>query len=389
MTTLSGKIIGAWVEFFKVKPTSKSSNRNILCFGIKHLRKDKYFALNEGRGGVGTYPPKWLESMAKNSDKKSQTSILLEYPPFSKLIELKKIEETIPVNVDPILAHSLKRLRPLFQTNGKARKSGWILDGSDLRCCYKYRTTGESGEKRKIELVRHGHPKIGLKGQSLHMDLPDDLADWAPRALALKRYYDYLTGLSNDIKAYKTFVNQIISATRNTNRPAKEAIFAQAAACCRPVFKNVLPVLKEKIVSYLTWKLSKVVEKTIKNNKEEKEEHLRGLKDQLAKKEISLKQFKKWENEYNYVSIGRAAIQYGLGEHLMNLYLLGNILQPEDYLRNVIIVAGMDHIDVIHEFCAGNTVRPIISFSNSVSGSRNEDGDVGLYGALPRIINLK
>lgn len=72
----------------------------------------------------------------------------------------------------------------------------------------------------------------------------------------------------------------------------------------------------------------------------------------------------------------------------MNLYLLGNILQPEDYLKNVIIVAGIDHIDVIKEFCE-HKINQLISFSKPVSGPRNEDGEVGLNGALPTIISLK
>jgi len=349
MITLSGEVIGARVRFFSlIRPREK----NILCLGLYHIMYRNYLTLNRGGGGAN-YVPKWLEKLAQSST--GDTLILLEIPPLTpETIELDEIDQTIPFVVDAIIAHSIKRLRPYFKKDGVARKKRWILDGCDLR--YRYQV--EEGR-----LVRN---EMGYRSQTLHKDLPDGLPNWKPQGPALTNYYNYLTGLSDNKGAYDHFVNEVITAGRNTHKNAKKAIFAQAASRCRPVYKLIPDELKRSIISTLGWKLYDAA------NKAEA-----GLRDPELRGATE--------------SVAQAVIQYGVGEQLMNLYLLGNILQPDDDFRNVVIVAGDAHIDVIIDFLKSPppVARRFLGLGEIVSGTCGRKENVGYCTKLTKPITLR
>ncbi len=362
---LVGNVIGARVHFFKgvrlksrltganapLGITVESPGKNVLCFGLQHLNAALYkgIAANPQQGG-GTYVPHWLESLAKKSGTLSKTVILLEYPPLTpETLELKDIESSIPEAMDAILNHSLKRLRPLFQEGGAARTSGWVLDGTDLR----YRFECQDGA-----LVRQQQNEYR---QSLHRDLPDDLGTWVPNVQSIAAYYEYLTGLSDNQDAYNQFVGQVIVAGANTNPPAKRAIFSQAAAVCRTLYSTVPAEVRQAVIDFLGPKIQEVADTVTRDNKD------------LAMNE----------------SVAKGVIQYGIGEHLMNLAIIGYVLANDDAFSNVVVVAGDDHIKVLKAFLEDIHNRTsIITYDRLWSGQSAVVKEVGLCTDVPEPVGF-
>jgi hypothetical protein len=299
---LGGRAVGAHVRFFKnLRVQESPSSVNLLCFKLWHQGNPKYQNLN--RVNDRNYIPVWLGNLAKNALSMQPTLILLEMPPFFErgLLKYERILQTAPVEL--ILSHSIRRLRPHFGEKGFARGRGWVMDGCDLR--YRYDEVG-----RNLKM----HPSGDSRAQSLHRDLPGgDLGATQYGTASIKDYYDYLTTLKGDDKSYKGFVNGMKSDWRFKQQgPVMELIFKQAAFHCRRVYAGVPDKLKRVISKYFFDKFYEVSRE------------------------------RNWDT--------RASIKYGFGEQLMNIYLFGYIFSTEGHFRNIVIVAGGDHINAIEDF---------------------------------------
>lgn len=360
---LFGKVIGARVHFFRgvrlksvvsspqapVTITVESPGKDVLCFGLEHLKATTYIDIANGQTqSDGTYLPNWLEALAKGAPNHGKTLILLEFPPIPpEILEMKAIEDTIAEQMDAILNHSLRRLRPLFVRGGVARESGWVLDGCDLR--YRYELADQQLMKGDAGL-RH----------SLHRDLSDELGDWEPPPPVVKAYYEYLTGLSDDQNAYDGFVGAVQSAAGGATARSRRGIFTQGAAYCRSIFAGIPEAVRRKLINFLAAKVPGTAQQTRIDN-------------------VQL---------YMDESVAKAVIQYGLGEQLMNLLLFGYILSPEADYTNVVIVAGDDHIKALRSFLEQLDCKPLIA-GELWSGDAAKDAKLGVFTDLPHPIELK
>jgi len=299
---LKGRAVGAHVRFFKnLKVQRSPSSVNLLCFKLWHQGNPQYQQLSQNNNP--NYIPVWLGNLARAAPSMKPTLILLEIPPFFErgLIKYDRILQTAPLEF--ILSHSIKHLRPHFGEKGIAPRYGFIMDGCDLR----YRYVVERGDLKR-------HRTGDYRAQSLHRDLPErDLGGTQYGTVSVKGYYDYLTRLTDEDKLYKGFVNGMKSDWRFKQQgPVMGLIFEQAAVCCRNVYAGVPESLKKVISKYFFDKLYEV-------NRERNRDT-------------------------------RATIQYGFGEQLMNLYLFGHIFSTAGRFRNIVIVAGGDHIKAIEDF---------------------------------------
>jgi hypothetical protein len=362
MKTLNGTVVGAAVHHFKgvrILGQMEFPERHVLCFGLQHVLKASYLYLdqenpNTGVGGL-SYVPKWLEELARTSGQTAMTAILLEFPPLSpEVLELDAVLETINLQADPILAHTIKRLHPLFKAGGLARQNGWVLDGIDLRYRYVY----QDGKLVKgSDDYRH----------NVHKDLPDDMPQCAFDPQALRRFFTYLTGMSNDKSRFDTFVNFFCSAAQNQQRQMKESIFAQAAAQCRSIYTELDEGVKLSIIEHLVSEATAAVKKATEDYNENSKPIEHAQYGQLQYADLY---GKTPETEYT-----EAVLKYAVGEQMVNLAMLGYIFTPAEALRNVVVVIGHDHVKVVRRFF--ETYRSIVTCASVWPKKDQVDSKVG------------